>query len=235
MTDRAPRPEGMSDERIMEIAAREAKATAGPWIAPPNDPSTTMIGFSDHTVASVSRPMGLKAGRWAGASNTDPWPTVDIVCEPPLPDDIAGDAVAFSNAEFIAHAREDVPDLLAECSRLRADGATLKVRADEAHAAHSASFGALSTLSAALFDGEVDDYAALAEKIIARVRQLEADGATLRERVRTREEAERTLTILAMEKIFNHPKASTWPYTEVRSGVLDLIFASAPKEPTPHE
>lgn len=64
------------------------------------------------------------------------------------------------------------------------DGATLKVRADEALAAHSASFGALATLSAALFDGEVDDYSALAEKIITRVRQLESDGATLRERVK---------------------------------------------------
>lgn len=93
-------------------------------------------------------------------------------------------------------------DLLAECRRLRVDGDTLLHRAEQAETtagdakreidrlvvrcgefseAHAASFKALHTLSAALFDGEADDYAALAEKVIARVRQLEADGATLRE------------------------------------------------------
>jgi len=105
----------------------------------------------------------------------------------------------------LADSRDDVPDLLAEVSRLRADGATLLHRAEQAETissdakaeidrlvvrcgefseAHAASFKALHTLSAALFDGEVDDYGALAEKIIARVRQAESDGATLRERVR---------------------------------------------------
>lgn len=113
-----------------------------------------------------------------------------------------------------------------------------RVGLDEALAAHSASFGALATISVALFDGEVDDYAALAQKIIARVRQLEADGATLRERV----EVALTADVLAelvrrMDAYFRkrtQPTERDRSVEESRSYLMAVLFpASAPKEPTP--
>ena len=152
---------------------------------------------------------------------------------------------------------KQVLSLIDECSRLRADGATLKARADEALAAHSASFGALATLSAILFDGHAGDYDALADKVIARVKQAEADGATLRERVKE------ALTDAWMATVLNAradvrdaafeavrveegelmtvdecEKARLDGYAAMRQTILDaldpLFPASAPKAPTPH-
>ncbi len=49
----------------------------------------------------------------------------------------------------------------------------------QAHEAHAASFGALATISAALFDGEVDDYDALAQHVINLVADRDATIARL--------------------------------------------------------
>lgn len=56
----------------------------------------------------------------------------------------------------------------------------LATRSDEHLRAHTASFEALAHLSATLFDGEVDDYRALAEKVIGRVKHAEAERDRLR-------------------------------------------------------
>lgn len=56
----------------------------------------------------------------------------------------------------------------------------LASRSDEHLRAHTASFEALAYLSAQLFDGEVDNYLALAEKVIGRVKQAEAERDQLR-------------------------------------------------------
>ena len=83
---------GMNDAELAAIEARAAAATPGPWVR-----------IRDH--------------RWAS----------DIYVHADARHDVAGRPVARVNehytpdvdAEFIAHARQDVPALLAEVRRLR--------------------------------------------------------------------------------------------------------------------
>lgn len=229
MTDRAPRPEGMTDKAMEEFR---------PWLV-------RQIQACDEQMRAAKHQ--TKRARFADSAlllqgilqEFDRRQSVEVS---PL-GEVMTDRFVLDDAKVQAYAKLELSDeaisrgwinwsdtaILAcrEIARLRADGATLKVRADEAHAAHSASFGALQTLSAALFDGEVDDYAALAEKIIARVKQAEAAGATLRERYN--------------ELIFavgNKAEGETRHQTALRyiqQAEQNTSAASAPKEPTPHE
>jgi hypothetical protein len=98
--------EGLSDERLSEIETRCADATPGPWV------NRRLNGeFATTSIRSeATQRLRVVADRSEG---------------------IAGTAVAavglaaprgqrIRDATFIAHARADVPDLLAEVRRLRA-------------------------------------------------------------------------------------------------------------------
>jgi hypothetical protein len=90
----------LTPERLAEIKARTEKATPGPWTTHVLPRS---VGGQTVTVHSESGPYTMA------------W-TVDI------PPEIGG-MVAAPDAVFIAHAREDIPDLLTEVKRLRAGDA----------------------------------------------------------------------------------------------------------------
>jgi hypothetical protein len=66
-------------------------------------------------------------------------------------------------------------------ARQQEANARLTAELKQALEAHAASFGALATLSAALGDGEVDDYDALAQHAIDTVADRDATIARLRE------------------------------------------------------
>lgn len=82
----------MTEQELAEITERASKATPGPW--------------------------WHKDG-WEGAMPGDEWyvyqeqPLGEIICCP------CRSNPSEANAEFIAHAREDIPALLAEVRRLR--------------------------------------------------------------------------------------------------------------------
>ena len=74
-----------------------------------------------------------------------------------------------------AHDAPTLGDIVGVVSALAAKDAELQQMAQ----AHSASFGALATLSAALLDGEVDDYTVCAQRIIDLVQAKDAELARL--------------------------------------------------------
>lgn len=80
----------MTNDALMEIEARLASATIGPW--------RTQIAACDHVDAEDHS--ALKGGDGALVSGCIEW-------EP--------------DATYIAHAREDIPALIAEVRRLRAE------------------------------------------------------------------------------------------------------------------
>lgn len=89
-------PEPLSAERLADIAARAGIATEGPW----------------HVVEGHEIHQGAEFGDFAVyVAQTDP----DCGC-----------VQSVADAEFIAHAREDVPALLADNERLRARVAELE-------------------------------------------------------------------------------------------------------------
>lgn len=91
-----PEPQALSAERLAEIAARASIATEGPW--------RVVEGHEIH--------QGAEFGDFAVyVAQTDP----DCGC-----------VQSVADAEFIAHAREDVPALLADNERLRARVAELE-------------------------------------------------------------------------------------------------------------
>ncbi|MFE1767272.1 hypothetical protein ACFW81_24020 [Streptomyces angustmyceticus] len=90
----------LTPERLAEIHAREQAATKGPW-------GTSYDGKGTHTIQSGCR-ISLTAGFTSDG-------------------DIAtlhgehGDGQTYANATFLAYARRDVPELLAELDRVRAE------------------------------------------------------------------------------------------------------------------
>jgi sugar phosphate isomerase/epimerase len=106
----------VSPDDIASIEARAAAATEGPWVM-------------DHVgpVWVGNRSDGRTSGLWEIIYGTRD-NLSDLTPE--------GAAVAVANAEFIAHAREDVPALIAEVERLReaTDQHTLTLL-DRTHAA----------------------------------------------------------------------------------------------------
>ena len=92
----------MTNEQLAAIKARCEKATPGPWEVRSIEPEE-FDAVSDDTFY-------IMADKWEVASIT----TYERVIEPDWQrDDDEADA------DFIAHAREDIPALLAEVERLR--------------------------------------------------------------------------------------------------------------------
>jgi hypothetical protein len=87
----------VTPERLVEIEARCAAATPGEWThnLDLDPPDAGIEGPGGGTVCHVQE---------HGNVNTVAW---------------AGEAFRHADARFIAHARQDVPDLLAEVKRLR--------------------------------------------------------------------------------------------------------------------
>ena len=81
----------LTDQQLADIQAREAAATLGPWFA---DGHEILVGTADDIT---------RGSMWIGET-----------CTTELPD------WGAANAEFVAHARTDVPALVAEVRRLRA-------------------------------------------------------------------------------------------------------------------
>lgn len=97
--------EPMTEERLAEIRGREKAATQGPWVADEHAFSVTLGYNPDH-----KRTHGYGCGN-------------NFVCD--LNDgeyhEYYREAEQRANADFIAHAREDVSALLDEVERLRAE------------------------------------------------------------------------------------------------------------------
>jgi hypothetical protein len=102
----------ITESELLEMERRAAEATAGPWFVRFLDDSHAM----NLTAVSTS----------AGSDGVEAWPNFDAteivaatLIQAPRYADIADDRWD-ANAEFIAHAREDMPRLIAEIRRLRA-------------------------------------------------------------------------------------------------------------------
>lgn len=93
----------MTDKELAEIRARCEAATKGPWVECRNG------GGDDFLYSIDSEPTGL------------PIVKADCGVYPPEKED----------ADFIAHAREDIPKLLAEVERLRKQVAELDAECDD--------------------------------------------------------------------------------------------------------
>ncbi len=94
----------MSDLDLDAIERRAAAATPGPWFSEAADHSQERWVSTRETEARI----GYRGWQGLAAANG---------CED---DPVAGALVARCNAAFIAHARADVPALIAEVRRLRA-------------------------------------------------------------------------------------------------------------------
>jgi hypothetical protein len=97
----------MNTKRIKEIQERCRAATPGPCYAPkPGQKSPKNCGM--HSDCPVWSPQHDAAWEvWAECLETEEWPAV--ACQ----------VLYKENAEFIAHAYTDIPDLLAEVIRLQ--------------------------------------------------------------------------------------------------------------------
>lgn len=102
---------GLTDDEIREIEQRAAAATPGPWFVRQLD--------DDYAMSLVAVSIAPDTGQG------ERWPDFDhreivaaTLVQQPRYVDVA-DQQWDENAEFIAHAREDIPRLLAEIRRLR--------------------------------------------------------------------------------------------------------------------
>lgn len=97
--------EPLTEERIAEIRARAEAATPGPWKAGKDDFTKNIIeAVKDRGTIIVQR----------RDDHNMFWNSIIPLKQ------------TFSDADFIAHAREDVPALLEEVERLRAENEKLK-------------------------------------------------------------------------------------------------------------
>jgi hypothetical protein len=98
----------LSDERLKEIQKRTEKATEGPWKAGE--------GFYNRAVLAIGKTDTYDGPVWSSIFRADlieaqdaegrKWYTTGSI---------------YENVDFIAHARQDIPDLLAEIDRLKAE------------------------------------------------------------------------------------------------------------------
>lgn len=93
----------MDEQRLAEIVAREQAATKGPWVTEKYSDEYDMVRQEHWTPCGNPRHSDCAIGQTSH--------TVGIV-------DL--DHAARNNAQFIAHARKDVPDLVVEVRELRA-------------------------------------------------------------------------------------------------------------------
>lgn len=114
----------LSDERLAGIRERERKATKGPWTVGNGE----VIGLGIEQTSRGSFTYEAQLARVLDLFERE---------EENVGDRHLGSREA--DAQFIAHAREDVPALLAEVDRLRADGRNLgKALADVGEAIRQA-------------------------------------------------------------------------------------------------
>ena len=95
----------LTPERLAEIREREQAATKGPW-------GTYYDGKGAYTIQ-----FGCRVSLDAGFTSDGDIATLHGE---------HGDGQTYANADFVARAREDVRDLLAELDRLRAERDDLK-------------------------------------------------------------------------------------------------------------
>ena len=106
--------EPMTEERLAEIRGREKAATQGPWVFEEPD-GKVLLGYTPKEVrVCESGCLGSIASRFVCDMHSDWRYTYKDKDEP------------LANAAFIAHAREDIPALLDEVERLRAENEKLK-------------------------------------------------------------------------------------------------------------
>lgn len=135
----------MSDERLAEIEARDQAATPGPWawfgntdvrdacLATPDRGRLYVMQFARWGMASAQPVFRDDAARqMVKASEV---PVYEVAPKASSRDDprvYRADISGFRNpdAEFIAHARQDVTDLLAEVGRLREQLSTITEQRD---------------------------------------------------------------------------------------------------------
>jgi len=121
----------LTKERLSEIAAREAKATRGPW--------KRCAHLADEHVDSECG-CGYRGGIWGADGEL-------VICEmggTPCAEDPQGDKLLpeapreqqLADAAFITNARQDVPALLAEVERLRGLLAEAEMDWDGCHLEH---------------------------------------------------------------------------------------------------
>ena len=94
--------EGLAPERLREIEEREQKATKGPWVVKEYDGGHKGVNVKTDPHDLASWPQTIFA------------PHVQY-------DGFGSGGAVITDADFIAHARKDIPDLLAEVKRLQGE------------------------------------------------------------------------------------------------------------------
>lgn len=84
----------MTAEQLAEIEARANAATSGPWVHPNHRPDEMGLVYTAYPVNDAGARQVADSAQYCDASDV-------------------------ANADFIAHARSDVPALVAEARRLR--------------------------------------------------------------------------------------------------------------------
>ncbi len=124
MTSEAP----LTASEIEEIKARAEKATAGPWHRGRGD----MVSYdASGTIPFKNVYADDRRGGWHKPTNSPlPLTIAKVVDESALFEESGGLPISidelFDNAAFIAHARTDIPRLLADLSAARRDNERLK-------------------------------------------------------------------------------------------------------------
>lgn len=91
----------MTDEQLAEIEERANAATPGPWTVVPQTDKYLVESYDRSTVGRISDAKGETVfGYWADPTGSSLY-------------------VLAEDAEFIAHAREDIPTLIAEVREMR--------------------------------------------------------------------------------------------------------------------
>lgn len=102
--------EPMTEERLAEIRGREKAATQGPWKAGKDDFTKNIIQAAKDRGTIIVQRMDDYNMFWNSYIPIEQ---------------------TFADADFIAHAREDIPALLDEVERLREENEALKLRVCE--------------------------------------------------------------------------------------------------------
>lgn len=106
----------MTDDRIAEIRARAEKATAGPW-AVEETHGRDCVWLDVVNVATEDE-----------IFNGETQPQEHIVCVDYGERLKSGKEHEIANLEFVAHARTDIPDLLARIAELEGELATIRLQ-----------------------------------------------------------------------------------------------------------
>lgn len=114
MTDTTAAP--LTEQQLDEIEARAQAATDGPWEASPHqhhaDGCRCLSCYDDPTGWQLDHPNALDCEELVVETVND-FGRARASCD-------AGPLLSYQDANFAAHAREDVPALVAEIRRLRA-------------------------------------------------------------------------------------------------------------------